>query len=272
MGVSDRTRAIIVDEVFGMMAAPREVPPFSDRFPGFGLEDAYGVVEEIRRRREAGGDRVVGRKIGFTNAAAWAGYGIAGPIWSYLYDATTLALPPRGSAFRVGAWPNIRMETEVAFGLCEAPEAGMGDDDLLRCVDWAALDFEICTSIFPDWRFTVADAAATGVHVALLLGERHLIGGNKGSRWASQLASFSATLSEATGASATGGGAGVLGSPIKAMGYLVRELARYGAEPLRAGDIVTTGTLTQALPAAPGDLWRAEVRGADFAAIELTLA
>ena len=48
MEVSHEPSAIIADEVFGMMAAPREVSPFSDRFPGYDLEDAYGVVNEIR--------------------------------------------------------------------------------------------------------------------------------------------------------------------------------------------------------------------------------
>ena len=53
-----------------------------------------------------------------------------------------------------------------------------------------------------------------------------------------------------------GGGAQVLGSPVKAMRRLVGELERYGCEPLRAGEFVSTGTLTQALPATPGGLWR----------------
>jgi 2-keto-4-pentenoate hydratase len=271
MGVSYETSTIIADEVFGVMLAPREVSPFSDRFPGFDLDDAYGVVEEMRRRREARGERVVGRKIGFTNAAAWAGYDISGPIWNYLYDTTTLDLPPQGGTFTLGAWPNIRMETEVALGLCEAPEPGMEDHDLLGCIEWAALDFEICTSIFPRWRFKVADAAATGVHVALLLGPRRPVGESR-ERWADHLASFSVTLSEAAGAQASGGGAQVLGSPIKALRYLVRELTRHGGEPLRAGEFVTTGTLTEALPTVPGDRWRAEARGADFADIEVRLA
>ena len=271
MGVSDETSAVIADEVFGLMAAPREVSPFSGRFSGFGLDDAYGIVEEMRRRREARGERIVGRKIGFTNAAAWAGYGISGPIWNYLYDTTTLDLPLQRGTFTLGAWPNLRMETEVALGLCAAPERDMEDEDLLTCIEWAALDFEICTSVFPGWRFTVADAATTGVHVALLLGERHLVDGAR-ERWADQLASFSVTLSEAAGAQASGGGAQVLGGPIKALRYLVQELARHGGEPLRANDIVTTGTLTAALPAAPGEFWRAAASGADFAGIEVRLA
>ena len=269
MRVSDETMATIADEAFDTMVAPREVRPFSDRYLGFGLEDAYCIVNEIRQRREARGERVVGRKIGFTNAAAWAGYGISAPIWNYLYDTTTLDLTP-GSTFSIGAWPNVRMETEVAMGLREAPQPSMNDSDLVRCVEWVALDFEICTSIFPNWRFKVADAATTGVHVALLLGPRHPIGQTR-KRWADRLGSFSATLSEAAGAHAAGGGAQVLGSPIKALGYLVRELARYSGEPLRAGDVVTTGTLTQALAAAPGELWRARVQGIPFADIEVRL-
>ncbi|MCA0051447.1 hydratase [Mesorhizobium sp. B283B1A] len=269
MSVSDETLAKIADEVFDTMAAPREVSPFSERFPGFGLEDSYRIVNEIRRRREARGERVVGRKIGFTNAAAWAGYGISGPIWNYLYDATTSDLKS-GSTFSIGGWPNVRMETEVALGLSEAPDPSMEDIDLLHCVEWAALDFEICTSIFPDWRFKVSDAAATGVHVALLLGVRHPIGETR-KHWADELETFSVTLSEAAGAHATGGGAQVLGSPIKALRHLVRQLALYGGEPLVPGEVVTTGTLTQALPAVSCELWRASVKGAHFGDIEVRL-
>jgi 2-oxo-3-hexenedioate decarboxylase len=90
-------------------------------------------------------------------------------------------------------------------------------------------------------------------------------------RWYEELGSFSVTLSEAAGEYAAGGGAQVLGSPIKALGYLVRQLALYGGEPLRAGEVVTTGTLTQALPAVPGELWRASVKGVPFADIKIRL-
>jgi 2-oxo-3-hexenedioate decarboxylase len=162
------------------------------------------------------------------------------------------------------------METEVALGLSRAPDATMDDTALLRCIEWAALDFEICTSIFPLWKFKAADAAATGVHVALLLGERHSIGDNP-SRWSRQLQTFTATLSQSAGGHSVGGGIQVLGGPVKAFGYLVREMARFGAEPLRAGEIVTTGTLTRALPARAGEVWRASTSGVPFPDIEVSL-
>jgi 2-keto-4-pentenoate hydratase len=259
----------IADEIFESLIAPRETSPFTERFPEFDLSDSYKIVEEMRRRREAGGERVVGRKIGFTNASAWAGYGISGPIWNYLYDKTTFDLALI-KGFAIGSWPNVRMETEVALGLSQAPDATMDEAGLLRCIEWVALDFEICASIFPDWKFKAADAAATGVHVALLIGKRHSIEDDP-LRWSRQLESFTARLSEAAGAHAVGGGGQVLGSPIKALGHLVREMARYGAEPLRAGEIVTTGTLTRALPARSGEHWRASTSGIPFSEIEVRL-
>jgi 2-keto-4-pentenoate hydratase len=269
MALTHDTLTLIADEIMELLANPREVAPFSMRFPGYELEDAYFVVNEIRRRREAQGDRVIGRKIGFTNALAWEGYGISGPIWNYLYECTTRDLPL--TEFPLGTWPNVRMETEVAFGLSKAPEPGMDQDDLLACLDWAALDFEICTSVFPGWRFKVVDAATTGVHVGLLLGVRHSINGTR-RRWATDLASFSAALFEEAGTRVSGGGRQVLGSPIKALGYLVRELERYGGEPLRAGELVTTGTLTEAMPAESGQRWRASVSGIELTDIEVQLS
>ncbi|CDI12083.1 2-keto-4-pentenoate hydratase [Agrobacterium pusense] len=269
MSLTNPIRSEIADEVFRTRGVLTEVVPFSQRYPDFELADSYWVVEEMRRRREANGEKIIGRKIGFTNSAAWAGYGITGPLWNYLYDTTTFQLSET-STLEVRNWPNVRMEAEVALGLKAAPNTQMNEEELLDCVEWVALDFEVCTSIFPDWQFKVADGAATGVHVALLLGERHLIAGDHG-KWAAQLESFTATLSSDEGFYATGGGAQVLGGPIKAFRYLVRELERFGGQPLASGDIVTTGTLTVALPAQSGQRWKATTSGIAFEEISLDL-
>ncbi|WP_105373364.1 2-keto-4-pentenoate hydratase [Neorhizobium huautlense] len=269
MALPNPIRSEIAEEVFRTRGVLAEVVPFSQRHPDFELADSYWVVEDIRRRREANGERVIGRKIGFTNSAAWEGYGITGPLWNYLYDSTTFELSET-KTLDVRNWPNVRMEAEVALGLKAAPNSQMNEEELLECVDWVALDFEVCTSIFPDWQFKVADGAATGVHVALLLGERHQIAGDR-KKWALQLESFSATLFGDEGSSATGGGAQVLGGPIKAFRYLVRELERFGGQPLASGDIVTTGTLTVALPAKSGQRWKATTSGIAFEDICLEL-
>jgi hypothetical protein len=105
MPLSHNTLTLIADEVMELLANPREVAPFSMRFPGYEIEDAYFVVNDVRRRREAEGDRVIGRKIGFTDAMAWEGYGISGPIWNYLYESTPRTLPLQEFPLGTSAFP-----------------------------------------------------------------------------------------------------------------------------------------------------------------------
>jgi 2-oxo-3-hexenedioate decarboxylase len=39
--------------------------------------------------------------------------------------------------------------------------------------------------------------------------------------------------------------------------------------PLAAGEIVSTGTLTRALPIAPGEIWKTELSGIELKGIEV---
>ena len=53
-----------------------------------------------------------------------------------------------------------------------------------------------------------------------------------------------------------GRGANALGSPLAALAHLVDLLAQQPSLPkLRAGEIVTTGTLTAAYPVRAGEAW-----------------
>ena len=53
-----------------------------------------------------------------------------------------------------------------------------------------------------------------------------------------------------------GRGANALGSPLAALAHLVEVLAQQPSLPaLRAGEIVTTGTLTAAYPVRAGEAW-----------------
>jgi 2-oxo-3-hexenedioate decarboxylase len=59
-----------------------------------------------------------------------------------------------------------------------------------------------------------------------------------------------------------GVGANVLGSPLLALAYLVQVLSgQPAAQPLAAGELISTGTLTNAHPVSPGELWSTELSG-----------
>jgi 2-oxo-3-hexenedioate decarboxylase len=57
-------------------------------------------------------------------------------------------------------------------------------------------------------------------------------------------------------------GENVLGSPLVALSHLVGVLSHQpSAQPLAAGEIITTGTLTDAHAIRPGETWRTELTG-----------
>jgi len=62
----------------------------------------------------------------------------------------------------------------------------------------------------------------------------------------------------------------VLDGPLSAVRHLVGLLARDPVNPpLAAGDIVSTGTLTLALPAKPGEKWTRTLKGIALNGISL---
>ncbi len=253
-----------------VLGTGRQIEPFSARYPGFGLPEAYEVVAQLRTMRMARGETPVGRKIGFTNTTIWPRYGVSGPMWNYVFDTTLHDLGAVGGAFPLAGLAEPRIEPEIALHLERAPEPGMTEDDLLGCVDWIAHGFEIVQSCFPGWQFAIADsAAAFGMHGALLLGPRRSVTGDAAT-WRSALQTFTIRLCR-NGEPVDEGKAGnVLGGPLSALRFLVEEIDRTRpAEALQAGEVVTTGTLTDAQPIAAGEVWSTILAGIGLDGLDL---
>ena len=70
-----------------------------------------------------------------------------------------------------------------------------------------------------------------------------------------------------------GVGANVLGSPLAALAHLVELLARQaGAPQLAAGEIVTTGVITDAHAVAAGERWSTRLAGVPLAGLSVEFA
>jgi 2-oxo-3-hexenedioate decarboxylase len=229
------------------------VPRFSERHPGLTPEAGYAAALELHAHRLALGWKALGRKIGFTNRTIWARYGVHEPIWGTVYDRT---LVPPNTPVSLKGLAQPRIEPEILFKLHRAPRSS-AEEELVSCIEWMAHSVEIVQCHHPDWKVTLADCTAdNALHGRLVVGPASRL------ERPDELPKLEARLYKGERLVDRGVGANVLGSPLVALGYLVDLLAKQrAAPPLRAGEIVSTGVLTDAHPVAPGEVWRTEVTG-----------
>ena len=257
---ADARTAQAADALLAAYAAGTSLPPLTERWPDFDVAAGYAVLGEIERRRRVDGWQPVGRKIGFTNRTIWARYGVYQPMWAHMWSRTVQRAQGGRASLSLAGLVRPRIEPEVVFGL-RAPLAAAADvQQVLAAVEWVAPGFEIVQSHFPDWKFTAPDCtAAFGLHGALVVGTAVVLDDAARSRLASVLPVFELTLRRGGEAVDRGVGANVLDSPALALAHLARVLAgQPGAPALAAGEMVTTGTVTDAWPVLPGQTWSSD--------------
>lgn len=225
---------------------------------GLTLEGAYERSLAVRALRIARGEQPRGYKVGFTNRTIWPRYNVFAPVWGCVWDST-LSLCDDEASVSLSRTCQPRLEPEIVFGLKTSPAANTTLDQLFDAIDWIAPGFEVVQSHLPDWKFEAADTVADGgLHAHLLIGRRMPVRelAPDATSLNALLAGASTTLSKNGAAVEHGQGANVLDSPLRALLHFVETLrACPGAPGLQAGDVVTTGTWTDAWPVAPGEHW-----------------
>jgi len=249
--------------------------PLTTTDPDFSIDVAYRVARAVLTRREQSGWRRVGRKIGFTNRTILETYGVREPVFGYMYDRTLreaeLAVSGPRAALSLAGLTQPHIEPEIAFKLGALPSHASDPSTLLRSVEWLAQGFEIVHCHFPGWRFKAADTIAdSGLHGRYVLGPPQRVESLDPNRLIDQLAGFRVSLFKNGSLAAEGSGEHVLGSPLNALAHLVSVVAKLPDHPpLAAGEIVTTGTLTAALPVSAGEVWRTHLEGLPVSGFEI---
>lgn len=251
-------------------ARSRQIAPLTDDTP-LSIADGYNIARNILDIRIAHGEVMVGRKLGFTNRTIWPKYGerepIQAPIWAPMFDTTVRYAPDNTGIQSLTGAVQPRLEPEVVFRLGRTPEPGMSLDELADCIEWMAHAFEIVVCPFPKWKFEAADSiAAFGLHGALIVGEPVPLSPPSRRKLAGVLATGSVSLSCSRNGSfslrAAGFGSDVLDSPVHAL-FNAHQLLQRQPEfpPLSAGEIISTGTWTDAYPIEPGQTWTSAFSG-----------
>ena len=227
---------------------------------GLSVGEAYERALSVRQLRLARGEEPRGYKVGFTNRTIWPRYGVHAPIWGTVWNTTLVHCEGEGE-LSVAGLCQPRIEPECVFGFGATPAARASLDQLLACIAWIAPGFEIVQSHMPDWKFEAADTVAGGgLHARLLGGRRiplHTLPAG-GAAFGPPLGAARVTLLRDGQRVEEGHGRNVLDGPLHALAHFVAALRDCpGAPDLQPGDVVTTGTWTDAWPVHRGEQWHA---------------
>jgi 2-oxo-3-hexenedioate decarboxylase len=262
-------------ELMAARASCQTVPLPSSRYTDFDLDAAYAVEAELVRLRRERGRTTVGLKVGFANRAMWRALKLETLVWAHMYDDTVLYADDGIATLSLAQMCSPKIEPEIVFRMRRPLEADVSDPaDVLDAVEWLALGFEIIDCVYADWKFQPTDFVASfGMHAGLVVGEPRRIEPAERAALADALADFKANLLKNGQLVAEGSGRNVLRSPALCLGELGSALAgQAGAEPLAAGELVTTGALADSQYIKAGETWMAAAEGLELrqVIVELT--
>ena len=260
---------MLVEELIAVHEKALTVRPFTERHPELTAATGYTAARALHDYRLKKGWKPIGRKIGFTNRTLWERYGVHEPMWGTVYDRTLIRAADDRATVPLQGLVQPRIEPEIAFKLKTAPKSSDANE-LLACIEWMAHSVEIVQCHHPHWKFTIADCTTdNGLHGRLVLGTPVAVADVAG--LADKLPLAEARLYKDERLVDKGTGANVLGSPLLALAHVVDLLKRHSeAPPLAAGEIVTTGVLTDAHPVVAGDEWHTQISGLPLAGLKIS--
>jgi 2-oxopent-4-enoate/cis-2-oxohex-4-enoate hydratase len=252
------------DELHVALRAPHMLAPLTERHATITNEDAYQIQRRLIERREADGERIVGKKIGLTSEAVQKMLGVGEPDFGFLMDRMQYA---NGAAISLKAagLMQAKAEGEIALVLgSDLSGSNITREQVLDATAYVSPCFEIVDSRVRDWKIriqdTIADNASCGVFV---LGE-----GRVDPR-SLDLAAVKLELRKNGALAVSGLGSAVQGHPAEAVAWLANMLGRFGV-PLRKGEVILSGALAAMVPVAAGDRFDLSISGLGDAAVSFS--
>lgn len=206
------------------------------------VDEGYAIQDAVVDRQSRTEGPVVGYKLGFTNEAVQSDLGVDAPVYGRIFEDTVGS----DDRFERGALVDPLIEPEIVFVLDRALSPPVTRLDVMAATRFVAPAIEIVDSRIEGWTFGAGEAVADNALAARLrVGDPSPVG-------AAELALEGVEMRIAGDRRATGTGGAVLGHPADAVVWLSEALDARG-DTLDAGDIVTTGSITEPLPIDSGE-------------------
>jgi 2-oxopent-4-enoate/cis-2-oxohex-4-enoate hydratase len=241
------------DELHAALRGRHTVAPLTEREPDITIEDAYHISRHLFERRLGEGEKLVGKKIGVTSKAVQSMLGVWQPDFGYLTDPMWI----QGDEIPISKeLIQPRAEGEIAFVLArDLVGPGVTNEDVLAATDHILACFEIVDSRIKDWKIkiqdTISDNASSGLFV---------VGKDKISPKGFDFFTCGMVVEKNGEILSTGAGAAALGSPLTCVSWLANTLGSFGV-PLKAGEIILSGSLVPLEKVVPGDSMKVSIAG-----------
>jgi 2-oxopent-4-enoate/cis-2-oxohex-4-enoate hydratase len=241
------------DELYAAWKAAQQIAPLTDRHPDLTIEEAYRVQLRTIDRRRTDGERVVGKKIGITAKAVMSMLKVDQPDFGHLLSGMACG---DGESLEAKRFCQPRGEGEIAFILKkDLTGPGLTNADVLAATECVMPAFEIVDSRVTDWKIKIQDTVADNASAAaFVLGDRAVSPGSI------DLVTCGMVLEKNGEIIGTGAGAASLGNPVNAVAWLANTLGRLDL-PLRAGEVILSGSLSIMFPIKAGDTLRMRLGG-----------
>lgn len=222
-----------------------DVTKITDDYPQMDWDDAYAIQDEIKRRKEARGNKTVGLKAGLTSRAKMKQMGVEVPVFGFVSDYMAV---PDGGEIKTSELIHPKVEAEICF-VTKARLAGPGCHvgNVLAAIDFVLPAVEIIDSRYRDFKFDLKSVIADNTSSS-----RFVIGGNMRDPEGLDLRTLGVILEKNGEIVSMAAGAAVLGQPAVAVAMMANELAKRGLD-IPAGTFIMTGGVTEAIPVQAGD-------------------
>lgn len=247
------------DELYEALTKCQMVEPLTDREPEMTIEDAYSISTRLLERRLADGEKIIGKKIGVTSKAVQNMLNVHQPDFGYLTDAMVCEdgiIPVTDKMIQPKA------EGEIAFILKKDLKGpGVTTADVLRATDFVVPCFEIVDSRVRDWKIKIQDTISDNASCGYFS-----LGNQTANPRKLDLSTVGMVLEKNGHVVATGAGAAALGSPLTCVAWLANTLGQYDI-PLKAGEVILSGSLVPLIPVEPGDHMTVHIGGIGSASL-----
>ena len=259
---SARHRAL-GDELYAALRSRTVVEPLTTREPDITIDDAYRISLQMLERRVADGERIIGKKIGVTSKPVQRMLDVHQPDFGFLTDRMRFendAEMPISSRLI-----QPRAEGEIAFELKkDLIGPGVTEADVLAATACVRPCFEVVDSRVRDWKIRIQDTVADNASSGLFIVGDDAVDPNRKS--GVDLVTCGMVVEKNSEIISTGAGAAALGSPVYCVAWLANTLGAFGI-PLKAGEIILSGSLVPLEPVKAGDTMRLRIGGIGTATV-----